>query len=99
MRPGRVGRVGVVGAPVAKAAVVGAAVGPGRNPVAKAAVVGAAVTPGRVTRRQNCSRRGGRHPRTPPPLLAGLGPAAVRGWENVRRHRSTRYAGQISPER
>jgi hypothetical protein len=34
-------------APVAKAAVVGAAVGPGPSPVAKAAVVGAVVTPGR----------------------------------------------------
>ncbi len=44
---GRVGRVGVIGAPVAKAAVVGAAVSPGRSPVAKAAVVGAAVSPGR----------------------------------------------------
>ena len=40
------GRVGVVGAPVAKAAVVGAAVRPGPAPVAKAAVVGAAVRPG-----------------------------------------------------
>ncbi len=43
--PGRRG-VGVIGAPVAKAAVVGAAMGPGRSPVAKAAVVGAAVSPG-----------------------------------------------------
>jgi hypothetical protein len=41
------GRAGVIGAPVAKAAVVGAAVSPGRSPVAKAAVVGAVVTPGR----------------------------------------------------
>ncbi len=38
------------GAPVAKAAVVGAAVSPGPSPVAKAAVVGAAVTPGRRRR-------------------------------------------------
>jgi hypothetical protein len=44
--PGRRG-VGVIGSPVAKAAVVGAAVGPGPSPVAKAAVVGAVVTPGR----------------------------------------------------
>jgi hypothetical protein len=44
--PGRAGR-GVIGAPVAKAAVVGAAVRPGPAPVARAAVVGAAVTPGR----------------------------------------------------
>ena len=43
--PGRRG-VGVIGGPVAKAAVVGAAVGPGPSPVAKAAVVGAAVSPG-----------------------------------------------------
>jgi hypothetical protein len=43
--PGRRG-VGVIGAPVAKVAVVGAAMGPGRSPVAKAAVVGAAVSPG-----------------------------------------------------
>ena len=47
--PGRAGR-GVIGpgpSPVAKAAVVGAAVSPGPSPVAKAVVVGAAVTPGR----------------------------------------------------
>ena len=43
--PGRAGP-GVIGAPVAKVAVVGAAVGPGPSPVAKAAVVGAAVGPG-----------------------------------------------------
>jgi hypothetical protein len=44
--PGRRG-VGVIGAPVAKAAVVGAAIsGPGPSPIAKAAVVGAAVSPG-----------------------------------------------------
>jgi hypothetical protein len=43
--PGRRG-VGVIGAPVAKAAVVTAAVRPGPSPVAKAAVVGAAVRPG-----------------------------------------------------
>ena len=49
MPPGQdAGRVGVVGAPVAKAAVVGAAVRPGPSPVAKAAVVGAAVTPADV---------------------------------------------------
>ena len=50
MGPGRRGRVGVVGAPVAKAAVVTAAVTPGPSPVAKAAVVTAAVTPGRRRR-------------------------------------------------
>lgn len=50
LRPGRIGRVGVVRAPVAKAAVVGAAVTPGRAPVAKTAVVAAAVTPGRRRR-------------------------------------------------
>ena len=49
--PGRVGRVGVIGHPVAKTAVVAKAVSPGRAPVAKAAVVGAAVTPGRRRRR------------------------------------------------
>ena len=43
--PGRRG-VGVIGAPVAKTAVVAAAVTPGPSPVAKAAVVGAAVSPG-----------------------------------------------------
>jgi hypothetical protein len=43
--PGRAGR-GVIGAPVAKAAVVTAAVKPGPSPVAKAAVVGAAMGPG-----------------------------------------------------
>jgi len=46
LRAGRRGRAGVVGAPVAKTAVVAKAVTPGRSPVAKAAVVGAAVTPG-----------------------------------------------------
>ena len=43
--PGRRG-VGVVGAPVAKTALVVAAVTPGPSPIAKAAVVGAAVSPG-----------------------------------------------------
>jgi hypothetical protein len=47
LRAARVGRVGVIGAPVAKAAVVTAAVKPGPSPIAKAAVVGAVVTPGR----------------------------------------------------
>ncbi|WP_181034333.1 hypothetical protein [Arthrobacter sp. GMC3] len=47
MRPGRVGRVGVVRAPIAKAAVVTRAVTPGPAPVAKAALVTAAVTPRR----------------------------------------------------
>ena len=52
LRRARVGRVGVIGAPVAKAAVVGAAVSPGPSPVAKTAVVAAAVTPGRGVRRR-----------------------------------------------
>ncbi|WP_271178302.1 hypothetical protein [Leifsonia poae] len=47
LRAGRVGRVGVVRAPIAKAAVVTRAVTPGPAPVAKAAVVGAAITPRR----------------------------------------------------
>ncbi len=52
LRPARVGRVGVIRAPVAKTAVVAAAVTPGRGaPVAKTAVVAAAVTP-RVGRRR-----------------------------------------------
>jgi hypothetical protein len=46
MRPARMARRGVIGGPVAKTAVVAAAVTPGRSPVAKAAVVGAAVSPG-----------------------------------------------------
>jgi hypothetical protein len=50
LRPTRVGRVGVMRAPVAKAAVVTRAVTPGPSPVAKAAVVGAVVTPGRRRR-------------------------------------------------
>jgi len=50
--PARVGRVGVIGAPVAKTAVVAAAVTPGPSPVAKTAVVAAAVTPGRGVRRR-----------------------------------------------
>jgi hypothetical protein len=51
LRAARIGRVGVVGAPVAKAAVVSAAVRPGPAPLAKTAVVAAAVTPGRRRRR------------------------------------------------
>ena len=47
LRPARVGRVGVIGAPVAKTVVVAKAVSPGPSPVAKTAVVAAAVTPGR----------------------------------------------------
>jgi len=47
LRRARVGRVGVIGAPVAKAAVVAKAVSPGPSPIAKTAVVAAAVTPGR----------------------------------------------------
>ena len=43
--PGRRG-VGVIGGPVAKTAVVAAAVSPGPSPVAKAAVVGSAMGPG-----------------------------------------------------
>ena len=50
--PGRVGRVGVIGHPVAKTAVVVKAVTPGPAPVAKTAVVAAAVTPGRAGRRR-----------------------------------------------
>jgi hypothetical protein len=50
MRPARVGRVGVIGHPVAKTAVVAKAVTPGPSPIAKTAVVAAAVTPGRPRR-------------------------------------------------
>ena len=52
LRPGRAGRVGVIGHPVAKTAVVAKAVSPGPSPVAKTAVVAAAVTPGRGVRRR-----------------------------------------------
>ena len=45
-------KVGVIGAPVAKTAVVAKAVTPGPSPVAKTAVVAAAVTPGRAGRRR-----------------------------------------------
>jgi hypothetical protein len=51
LRRARVGRVGVIGAPVAKTAVVAAAVTPGPSPIAKTAVAAAAVTPGRGRRR------------------------------------------------
>jgi hypothetical protein len=51
LRPRPVGRVGVIGAPVAKNAVVAKAVSPGPLPVAKTAVVAAAVTSGRRRRR------------------------------------------------
>lgn len=50
MRPARIGRVGVIGHPVAKTAVVAKAVTPGPAPIAKTAVVAAAVTPGRRRR-------------------------------------------------
>lgn len=50
LRPARIGRRGVIGAPVAKTAVVASAMRPGPSPVAKAAVVGAVVTPGRRRR-------------------------------------------------
>ena len=50
LRPARIGRVGVIGHPVAKTAVVAKAVTPGPAPVAKTAVVAAAVTPGRRRR-------------------------------------------------
>jgi hypothetical protein len=46
IRPARVGRAGVIGAPVARTAVVAAAVTPGPAPVAKTAVVASAVSPG-----------------------------------------------------
>jgi hypothetical protein len=52
LRGARVGRVGVIGRPVARTAVVARAVSPGRAPVAKTAVVAAAVTPGRGVRRR-----------------------------------------------
>lgn len=52
MRRARVGRVGVVRAPVAKTAVVAAAVTPGPSPVAKTAVVAAAATSPRRRRRR-----------------------------------------------
>ena len=46
LRPARVGRVGVIRAPVVKTAMVAGAVTPGgRAPVAKTAVVAAAVRP------------------------------------------------------
>ncbi|HEX3089516.1 MAG TPA: hypothetical protein VHQ23_12735 [Ilumatobacteraceae bacterium] len=54
LRPARIGRVGVIGHPVAKTAVVAKAITPGpgpARPVAKTAVVAAAVTPGRGRRR------------------------------------------------
>ena len=47
LRAARAERVGVIGHPVAKTAVVAKAVSPGPAPVAKTAVVAAAVTPGR----------------------------------------------------
>jgi hypothetical protein len=53
LRPARIGRVGVIGHPVAKTAVVAKAITPGpgpARPVAKTAVVAAAVTPGRRRR-------------------------------------------------
>jgi hypothetical protein len=52
LRAARVGRVGVIGHPVAKTAVVAKAVTSDHAPVAKTAVVAAAVTPGRGARRR-----------------------------------------------
>jgi len=52
LRRARVGRVGVIGAPVARTAVVARAVTPGPSPVARIALVAAAVTPGRPGRRR-----------------------------------------------
>ena len=52
VRAARVGRVGVIGHPVDKTAVVAKAVSPGPSPVAKTAVVAAAVTPGPGMRRR-----------------------------------------------
>jgi hypothetical protein len=52
LRRARVGRVGVIGHPVAKTAVVASAVTSDRSPVVKTAVVAAAVTPGRGVRRR-----------------------------------------------
>ena len=52
LRAARVGRVGVIGHPVATTAVVAKAVSPGPSPVAKTAVVAAAVTPGPGVRRR-----------------------------------------------
>jgi hypothetical protein len=50
LRRARVGRVGVIRAPVAKTAVVARAVTPGRAPVARAATAAAVVRPGRRRR-------------------------------------------------
>ena len=50
LRAARRGRVGVIGHPVAKTAVVAKAVTSDHAPVAKTAVVAAAVTPGRGVR-------------------------------------------------
>ena len=50
LTPARAGRRGVIGAPVARTAVVARAVTPGPAPVAKTAVVAAAVRPGRRRR-------------------------------------------------
>jgi hypothetical protein len=52
LRAARRGRVGFIGAPMAKTAVVAKAVTPGPAPVARTAVVAAAVTPGRGRRRR-----------------------------------------------
>ena len=51
LRPARVGRVRVIGHPVAKTAVVAGTVSSGASPIVKTAVVAAAVTPGRGRRR------------------------------------------------
>ncbi len=71
LRPSRVGRVGVVGSPVAKAVVVGHAMGPGPAPVAKAAVVGRRGLAGALAGRQGRRRRRRRHPGPPPLLIPG----------------------------
>ena len=78
LRPARVGRVGVIGAPVAKTAVVAKAVTPGPAPVAKTAVVAAAVTPGRRGGSSALQRCGHRHPDGGEPVAATVGASWTR---------------------
>ena len=114
LRPSRVGRVGVVGSPVAKAVVVGHAMGPGPSPVAKAAVVGAAVSPGpspsprppssapssrRVAAASEFRPGSARRGTNRTPSASRFGSFRVRGRQRPERRQARRSAAECRPDR
>src|SRR4029077_17707699 len=78
LRAARRGRVGVIGAPVAKTAVVAKAVSPGPSPGARAGGVAAAPTPGGAGGGSGCGRPPGA-PQADLAAVQGLGPLAAGG--------------------